>query len=142
VRPFSPPSEGICGHCEQTLPIRRDGCLKVHPVPYDPEGPIVYTNCLGGDRPPAVILDMTFARWLHAHVARRDYRTNPITFLARHMFRPCSRTRKTPADVTWSSPEELHLQFHAAGDPCGWQCQYIQQAAAAYAEYDDARRAA
>ncbi|MEV8324562.1 hypothetical protein [Kitasatospora sp. NPDC056731] len=140
MRPFTPPPEGICGPCEQTIPIRKDGRIKNHPVPYDPDGPIVYTDCPGAGQPPAIRLDMTFARWLHAHVARRDYRANPITFLAQHMFRPCSRTRKTPADVTWSSPEELHLQFHEPAGECGWQCRYIDQAAAAYSAYDDGRR--
>ncbi|MFF0409111.1 hypothetical protein ACFYUY_01580 [Kitasatospora sp. NPDC004745] len=141
MRPFTPPPEGICGHCEQTLSIRKDGCLKRHTIPYDPEGSILYSNCPGSDRAPAIRLDMTFARWLHAHAARRDYRDNPVTFLAQWMFRPCSRTRKTPADVTWSSPEELHLVLHGAEDPCGWQCRYIEQAAAGFAAYDDARRA-
>ncbi|MEV7770524.1 hypothetical protein [Kitasatospora sp. NPDC086791] len=152
MRPFSPPFEGICGTCEQTLPIRKDGCVKRHPIPYDPDGPIVFavtargpvacTTCPGAGEPPAIRLEMTFARWLHAHAARRDCRDNPVTFLAQWMFRPCSRTRKTPSDVTWSSPEELHLQFHATDGECGWQCRYIEQAAKAFAEYDDARRAA
>jgi hypothetical protein len=98
-------------------------------------------GCPGSNQPPAIRLDMTFARWLHAHAARRDYRDNPVAFLAQWMFRPCSRTRKTPADVTWSSPEELHLQFHDADGECVWQCRYVEQAAAAFAEYDDSRRA-
>ncbi|MGW2371718.1 hypothetical protein [Kitasatospora sp. NPDC001683] len=49
-----------------------------------------------------------------------------------HPFRPCSRTRKTPADVTWSSPDDLHLLPHGTADTCGWQCRYIEQAAAGH----------
>jgi hypothetical protein len=85
---------------------------------------------------------MSFARWLHAHVARRDVRTNPVTWLAQRAFRPCSRTTRTPADVTWSSPDELHLLLHGTADDCGRQCRYVELAAAQYAVYDDARRTA
>ncbi|MFE2407079.1 hypothetical protein ACFXDE_01910 [Kitasatospora sp. NPDC059408] len=152
MRPFTPPPEGLCGVCEATVQVRRDSRLKVHPAPYDADTPIVFTitdrgpvactNCPGSGEPPAVLLEMTFARWLHAHANRRDAHTNAITYLAQHMFRPCSRTRKTPADVTWSTVDELHLLLHGDDTDCGWQCRYIEQVAVAYAAYDDTRRVA
>jgi hypothetical protein len=149
------PNQGLCSVCEATVRIRKDGRTYAHPQPYDPDASIVcsiidgrvvvHSDCPGGNQPPAVLLEMTFARWLHAHAGRRDFRENQVTFLAQHMFRPCTRTRKTPADVTWARPEELHLEFHDAGGTCGWQCRYIEQAAAAYASFVDTiegRRAA
>jgi hypothetical protein len=131
--------EGVCSVCEETVRLRKNGTTYAHPIPVDINMPLVGTitdqgivweeNCAGGGQHPTVILEMTFARWLHAHVARRDARTNPVTYLAQRAFRPCSRTRKTLVDIVWASPDELHLLLHGTSDKCGWQCRYVKQAA-------------
>lgn len=138
---------GLCPVCEETVRIRRNGNLYGHEQPYDPDGPIVgtltatgvawHTSCPGSGQRPAVVLELTFARWLHGHVARRDAHDNPITYLAQRMFHGCSRTPvRGPADVAWSTAEELHQALHHAGrgPDCDWLCGYLEQARTAFAE--------
>ncbi|MGE7437993.1 hypothetical protein [Kitasatospora sp. NPDC001175] len=134
------PDEGLCAMCEETIQLRRDGTCYVHPRPYVPDAPIVFTlndaravantNCPASRQHPAVRLEMTFARWLHAHHRRRDACTNPLTYLAQRVFQPCAGTpARTPADVTWASPEELHLVLRGKSHNCDWLCGYMEQAA-------------
>lgn len=141
---------GLCPVCEETVRIRRDGTLYKHQQPYDPDGPIVgtltadgvvwHTGCPGSGRRPAVQLPMTFARWLRGHVARRDARDNPVTYLAQRMFHGCSRSPvRGPADVDWSTAEELHGVLHRAGAgrdrSCDWLCGYVEQAGNAFVDF-------
>ncbi|MFC8447632.1 hypothetical protein [Kitasatospora sp. NPDC057223] len=136
------PDQGICAVCEVTVRLRRDGRTFRHSRPYDPDGPIYATDtCPGAEQHPAVRLEMMFARWLHAHHTRRDARENPVTYLAQYVFRACSRTpAKGPAEVTWSTAEELRLLYLRPGVN-DWLARYIVQAAAEYDRYDEQRRA-
>lgn len=137
---FTPPDEGLCAVCEETVRLRRDGRTVKHPRPYDPDGPIGLSNrCAGGEQQPAVRLEMSFARWLRAHHKRRDARENPVTFLAQRVFQACSRTpAKTMAELNWSTPEELRLWLvqPVVND---WLGEYIDQAQANYEAYASAR---
>ena len=145
------PATGLCPVCEETVRIRLDGSLYKHERPYDPDGPIVgtitdggvvwHTDCAGSGQRPAAILPMTFARWLHGHVARRDARDNPATYLAQRMFHGCSRSSvRSPGDVDWATAEELHTVLHREGSGrdrgCDWLCGYVEQASAAYGAYE------
>jgi hypothetical protein len=134
------PDQGLCGTCEETVRLRRDGSLYRHQLPYDPDGPVRLSNpCPGSGELPAVRLEMTFARWLHVHVARRDARDNPVTYLAQRMFHGCTRNPvKAVTDVGWAQADELHQVLHqepGRASGCDWLCGYAQQAGAQYAEY-------
>jgi hypothetical protein len=134
-------ASGLCPVCEETVRIRRNGTLYRHQRPYDPDGPIGITyHCAGSGRTPAVTLPMTFARWLRGHVARRDARDNPVTYLAQRMFHACTRNPvKAVADVDWTTAEELHTELHREGSGrdrgCDWLCSYVQDTQIAFAEY-------
>lgn len=130
---------GLCPVCEETIRIRLDGTLYKHEQPYDPDGPIGLSNlCHGSGRQSVMTLPMTFARWLHGHVARRDARDNPVTYVAHRMFRGCSRSPvQSPADVGWATADELHQVLHqepGRGSGCDWLCGYVEQAGTAYAD--------
>jgi len=139
---WTPPDEGLCAVCEETVPLRRDGRTPKHDKPYDPDGPIgLYNRCLGAEQQPAIRLDMTFARWLRAHHKRRDARDNPITFLAQRVFQACSRTpAKTVAELSWSTVEELRLLL-VQPRVNEWIAAYLDQAEAAYGAYQAVRMA-
>jgi hypothetical protein len=144
---------GICPACEETVRIRKAGVLYVHEKPYDPDGPIVgtitedgvvwHTACAGSGQQPAVVLELTFARWLYAHRGRRDWRHNPIAQLAQYAF----GTRggcgdRGPGEVDWTTAEQFHIARHrlptGAGPDktsCDWVCQFIEQAAEEYAAF-------
>lgn len=141
---------GLCPVCEETVRIRQGGTLFKHDRPYDPDGPIVGTitrdgvawhaGCAGSGQRPTVTFPMTFARWLHGHVARRDARDNEVTHLAQWMFRPCSCSPvRSPAEVDWATAEELHTALHREGfvrdRGCDWLCGYVERAGATFAEY-------
>lgn len=143
---FTPPDEGLCAACEETVALRRDGRAVKHSQPYDPDGPIVgtitpngvtwLTGCQGGGQHPSVRLEMTFPRGLRAHHKRRDARDNPVTFLAQWAFKPCTRTpAKTVAEVGWATPDELRLQLMARPGECDWIAEYIDAAEAGYGAY-------
>jgi hypothetical protein len=146
------PGQGLCAVCEQTVSIRLDGTTYAHPIPPDVNAPLVGTltadgivwidDCAGGNRPPALLLEMTFARWLHAHAGRRDTRTNPVAWLAKRCFRPCPRTVRTPADVPWTGSDELHLLLHGTADTCNQACRILALAAAAYDRDNNTHHAA
>lgn len=127
------PEQGICAVCEVTVRLRRDGTTFKHPRPYDPDATIYATDrCPGAEQHPAVRLEMSFARWLHAHHTRRDAATNPVTYLAQRIFQPCTRTPAAgPADVTWSTPDELRL-LHLRPGVNDWLAANIDQAEAKY----------
>lgn len=130
---------GLCPVCEETVRLRRDGSLYRHQLPFDPDGPVRLSNpCPGSGELPAVRLEMTFARWLHAHVARRDARESPVTYLAQRMFHGCSRSPvQSPADVGWVTADELHQVLHqepGRASGCDWLCGYVEQAGTAYAD--------
>jgi len=133
-------ASGLCPVCEETVRVRRDSTLYKHARPYDSDGPIgLSTRCHGSGRQPAVALPMTFARWLHGHVARRDARDNPVTYVAQRMFHACTRNPvKAVADVDWTNAEELHAELHREGSGrdrgCDWLCGYVEQAGAAYGD--------
>jgi hypothetical protein len=139
------PDEGLCGVCEETVRLRRDGRPYAHPRPTDPDAPIVFTivdgrallvpvDCPGARRQAAVRLEMSFARWLRAHHARRDGRENPVTFLAQWVFKPCTRVRAL-SEVLWASPDELRLELMGRPGECDWIARYIDQAEAAFEAY-------
>ena len=149
---WSPPDEGLCAVCEETVVLRRDGRTRKHPRPIDADAPYVFTiingrsvadtNCPGADQQPAVRLEMTFARWLRAHHKRRDARDNPVSFLAQWVFKPCTRTRaKTVAEVSWqwSAPAELRAYLLVPGRN-DWIGRYIDQVEAGYEAYTAARQ--
>jgi hypothetical protein len=147
---FTPPDEGLCVVCEETVRLRRDGRTVKHSRPRDPDGPISFTligsewvpasGCLGSAQQPAVRLEMTFARWLRAHHARRDFRENPVSFLAQWVFRPCTRV-KALSEVSWASPDELRLQLMAKPGQCDWIGRYIDAAEAGFEAYAAGRKA-
>ncbi|MGE7439809.1 hypothetical protein [Kitasatospora sp. NPDC001175] len=94
------------------------------------------TDCAGSGQQPVVRLEMTFARWLHAHHRRRDAPENPITYLAQRVFPPCTGTpARTPADVSWATPEELHLVLRGESHDCDWLCSYVEQTAEEFEKY-------
>lgn len=143
---WSPPDEGLCVVCEETVALRRDGRTVKHQRPFEADAPYVFTlvggrpvadtHCPGAGQHPAVRLDMTFARWLRAHHKRRDHRDNKVTFLAQWVFKPCTRTAaKTVAELSWSTPEELRLQLMARPGQCDWIAEYIDAAQAGYEVY-------
>jgi hypothetical protein len=145
------PDEGLCGVCEETVRLRRDGRPYAHPRPADPDAPIVFTvvdgralpvpvDCPGARQQAAVRLEMTFTRWLRAHHARRDARENPVTFLAQRVFQACTRVPAQPvADLDWSTVEELRLQLMGRPGECDWIGRYIDAAEAAFEAYSAAR---
>ncbi|SFD13358.1 hypothetical protein [Streptomyces aidingensis] len=113
------PVLGLCPVCEGEARIRKTGRLYAH-------------RCAGDGRPPAALLTPTFAHWLHAQITRRDPHVNPVTALAVREFHGCSR-RRSPADVPWSTAEELHTEIHArsrtaGAGPCWWLCDDIARA--------------
>ena len=155
ITPVGLPRRGLCRVCEAEQPVRVDGTVAVHDGP--PDGPIhvvrtaqgwaSHQRCPGSRRPPAVVLEPTFARWLHAHAARRDAASNPATFLGQAMFRGCTRgPYRMPGDVEWRTAGELHAHLHGrqaartgspltrryCGEMCDWMCEYVDQAAAVY----------
>lgn len=143
---WTPPDEGLCSVCEETVRLRRDGRIFKHPKPYDPDASITgtitangiewHTQCGGSGQQPAARLEMTFARWLHAHVKRRDARDNPVTFLAQWIYRPCTCSPgRTPADVSWRTVEELHDLRHGDKPACDWLCRSIRQAGERHETY-------
>lgn len=128
------PSLGLCPVCQREIRVRKAGALYAH-------------HCDGDGREPAARLEPTFARWLHAQAARRDYRKNRITHLAQAQFHGCTRSpNRTPADVTWTTAEELHGHRHLiqlartgsdllvpySGQRCDWGCRDIAQAGEVY----------
>jgi hypothetical protein len=131
--------------------LRRDGRPFAHPRPTDPDAPIVFTvvdgralavpaDCPGARQQAAVHLEMTFARWLRAHHARKDARTNQVTYLSQRMFAACSRTpAKSVADVSWACADELRLLLlqKAPRDP--WLQDLVGVAEAAFEVYSAAR---
>lgn len=145
------PDEGLCGVCEETVRLRRDGRSYAHPRPADPDAPIVFaivdgravplrSDCSGARLQAAARLEMTFARWLRAHHTRRDGRENRVTALAQWVFRPCSRSRaKTVAEVSWSTPAELRLLLLAKPGVCDWIAEDIDVAEVAFEAYSAAR---
>lgn len=128
------PNLGLCADCCEEVRLRKNGTLYAH-------------GCTGdGDRPIAH-LEPTFARWLHSHAARRDYRTNRITNLAHGMFRPCTFSpNKTAIDVPWVTADELHDHGHQTqlritgseirqpddGQRCDWVCRDVLRAGRIY----------
>ncbi|MGK5730215.1 hypothetical protein [Streptomyces sp. URMC 124] len=129
------PDLGLCPACEGEIRIRKSGALYAH-------------GCCGDGRQPVARLEPTFARWLHAQAPRRDYYENRITALAQRVFRCCPRIpNRTPAEVRWSTAEELHDHEHRVqlqwtgsdvrqpydGQRCDWLCGDIQHAAEMYA---------
>lgn len=143
---FTPPDEGLCSVCEETVRLRRDGRPHKHQQPYDPDAPIVFTvvdgqvvteptDCPGARQQAAVRLEMTFARWLRAHHARRDGRDNPVTFLAQRVFQACTRVpAQSVADLDWSSVEELRLRLVQPGVN-DWLGEYVDAAEAGFEAY-------
>ncbi|MEZ0094994.1 hypothetical protein [Streptacidiphilus sp. EB129] len=141
---INPPAEGLCPVCEQTTRIRRNGSLYKHPT----LGTAVITtitadddNCTGSGRLPSVVLEMTFARWLHAHRARRDFRTNDITLIAQYAFgeRNSCAPLRTPEDVNWTTADGFHAHIHTRptghvpeGTSCDWRCRMIEAASAVH----------
>lgn len=134
------PSLGLCPVCQREIRLRKTGTLYAH-------------HCDGDGREPAARLEPTFARWLHAQAARRDYRKNRITHLAQAAFHGCTRSpKRTPADVTWTTAEELHGRRHLIqlartgsdlrglnGERCDWRCRDIVHAGEVYAQLLAAR---
>lgn len=141
---WTPPPEGLCAVCEETVQLRRDGRTVKHRRTLEPDALYVgtitadtivwHTGCPGAGQHPATRLDMTFPRWLRAHHKRRDVRTNAVTFLAQWMFKPCTRTTaKTVAEVSrqWSNPAELRAYLLVPGQN-DWLAEYIDAADAGY----------
>jgi hypothetical protein len=147
---FTPTDEGLCGVCEETVRLRRDGRPYAHPRPTDPDAPIVFTivdgralpvpvDCPGARQQAAVRLEMSFARWLRAHHTRRDGRENAVTFLAQRVFQACTRTpAKTVAELDWSSAGELRLRLVQPGVN-DWLGEYVDAAEAGFEAYSAAR---
>ncbi|MGK4585213.1 hypothetical protein [Kitasatospora sp. HPMI-4] len=85
---------------------------------------------------PDVRLEMTFARRLHAHHRHCDARENSVTYLAQSVFQPCAGTpARTPADVSWPTPEETHLVLRGESQDCDWLCGYVEQATKGFETY-------
>ncbi|WKD36545.1 hypothetical protein [Streptomyces xanthophaeus] len=135
------PRLGYCPGCSEEIRLRTDGTLYQHPGLGRP-------RCPAGRR-PAALLEPTFVRWLHANAPRRDVYTNRVTHLAQHMFRSCTQSpNRTPADVPWTTAEELHKHLHRmqlrrcgyeerggiGGDYHDWVCRDVEQAGRVYAE--------
>ncbi|MFD7093352.1 hypothetical protein [Streptomyces xanthophaeus] len=133
------PRLGDCPGCFEEIRVRVDGTLQQHRR---------YGARCPGSRRPVGLLEPTFSRWLHANAPRKDARTNRVTRLAQMTFHGCTRSpKRTPADMTWTTAEELHEDWHRrlvdlSGDPerantsgehCDWLCQDIVRAATAYA---------
>ncbi|MFF7022975.1 hypothetical protein ACFY97_18480 [Streptomyces klenkii] len=128
------PSLGLCPVCQREIRVRKAGTLYAH-------------HCDGDGREPAACLEPTFARWLHAQAARRDAHENRVTYLAQAAFHRCTRSpNRTPADVTWTTAEELHGRRHLIqlartgsdvlvpynGERCDWRCRDIAHASEVY----------
>lgn len=150
---WSPPDEGLCAVCEETVALRRDGRTVKHQRPLDADAPYVgtitadaivwHTRCAGAGQHPAVRLEMTFPRWLRAHHKRRDTRDNPVTFLSQRVFKACTRTpAKSITELAWSTPDELRLHLMARPGECDWIARYIDTAQAGYERYLAARQPA
>ncbi|MCY0928353.1 hypothetical protein OTB20_19550 [Streptomyces sp. H27-H1] len=136
------PRLGECPGCTQEIRLRTDGTLYQHPGLGRP-------HCPAGRR-HAVPLEPTFVRWLHANAPRRDGRTDRVTSLAQQMFHGCTRSpNRTPADVPWTTAEELHDALHrqqlrltgsenrsgyGGTERCDWVCRDVETARAAYAD--------
>ena len=147
------PRLGLCPACEGEIRVRNNGTLYRHDQPSDPDAPIVcdsrgfqITTCWGSARTPVRLLEATFARWLYAH-RHRDPWTDPVGQLGDLHFNGCTRTRtRTPADVEWTTAEELHQRRHdiqrrhtgsdvlapCSGQHCDWHCRQISDAAAEF----------
>ncbi|MCX5407470.1 hypothetical protein OHA37_26855 [Streptomyces sp. NBC_00335] len=136
------PRLGYCPACSDEVRVRADGTLFKHSSPGWP--------CCPGSRRPVGLLEPTFVRWLHANAARKDAYTNRVTHLAQHKFRGCTRSpNRTPADMTWTTAEELHDELHrqqvrltgsenrsgyGGTERCDWVCRDVTTASRIYAE--------
>ncbi len=137
------PRLGDCPYCPQEIRLRVDGTLYQHPG-------LGRRHCPGSRQPIARPLEPTFVRWLHANATRRDAYTNRVTHLAQQLFRGCTQSpNRTPADVPWTTAEELHEELHrqqvrltgsenrsgyGGTERCDWVCQDVEQAGRTYAE--------
>jgi hypothetical protein len=148
-----PPAEGLCRVCEQTTRVRSNGLLYKHPkFAYTVTSAITAedNNCTGSGQLPSIVLEMTFARWLHAHRTRRDFRTNDITLLAQYAFgeRNSCAPLRTPADVSWTTAEAFHVHIHTRPTgvgpekiSCDWRCRMIDKVSISYQTYQTTNQA-
>lgn len=138
------PRLGYCPGCHEEIRLRLDGTLHQHAR---------YNARCWGSRQVRPALEPTFVRWLHANASRKDGHTNRVTGLAQMLFRRCTRTpNRTPADVSWTTAEELHSYLHRrhqqrtgsehrggiGGERCDWACRDVEEAGRVYAELLDA----
>ncbi|MFJ3200967.1 hypothetical protein [Streptomyces sp. NPDC086989] len=133
------PRLGDCPGCSEEIRVRVDGTLQQHQR---------YGARCPGSRRPVGLLEPTFVRWLHANAPRKDGRANRVTRLAQMMFRGCTQSpNRTPADMTWTTAEELHEDWHRRlvqlsgcedrremdGKHCDWVCRDVETARRVYA---------
>ncbi|MFI9465709.1 hypothetical protein [Streptomyces xiamenensis] len=148
LTPVPLPRLGVCPVCERETRLRVDGVLHQHreletpdsPIRCDPRTGYRITDCPGSGR-TATPLEPTFLRWVWAHRARRDARTNRVTMLAEILVGTsfgCGRSRRIE-DTHWTTAAEAHSWEHtgpnapATRNGCNWVCEDI---ATASAEYD------
>lgn len=147
LTPVPLPRLGMCPVCERETKLRTNGVLHKHRELITPESPIRcdprtgyrITSCPGSGR-TATPLEPTFLRWVWAHRARRDARTNRVTMLAEMtcgMSFGCGRDNRIE-DRRWTTAEECHHWQHtgpsaaAVRNGCDWLCADIRSAAEQY----------
>ncbi|QQN79758.1 hypothetical protein [Streptomyces sp. XC 2026] len=145
LTPVPLPRLGMCPMCGRETKLRTDGVLHQHreletpesPIRCDPQTGLRITTCPGSGR-PAEPLEPTFLRWVWAHRARRDARTNRVTMLAEILVGTsfgCGRDNRID-QVPWTTAAAAHSWVHArpaTPSACTWVCEDI---ATAGAEYD------
>lgn len=120
------PRVGRCPQCGDEVRLAMSNALYKHPAAAG------YTSTA-----VAAPLEPTFLRWLWAHRARRDARTNRITLLAEFtvgLATGCGADRVLE-DVPWTTADELHDHLHsgpravARRTGCDWLCAEVRRAA-------------
>jgi hypothetical protein len=146
---------GLCRVCEETVRVRKDGCVRQHPrsdgvlvATLTDAGWVQHVHCAGSGRPPSVVLELTFPRWLHRQRGRRDWRESTAAQLARHVFgEPGGCGDRGPGEVDWETAEGLHAELHQEqlratgselrqpynGQRCDWVCRFAEEAGREYA---------